>query len=370
MKYVDEYRDPRRAERLVRAVRRSATRTWTVMEVCGGQTHTLLRGGIDRLLDGAVRLLHGPGCPVCVTPLEQIDRALTIAARPEVIFCSFGDMLRVPGSSGDLLRVRAEGGDVRIVYSPLDAVRLAASNPAREVVFFAVGFETTTPATALAVVQSKQLGLTNFSMLVSHVLVPPALEAILSEPECRVQGFLAAGHVCAVTGYEDYHALAERYRVPIVVTGFEPIDLLEGIGLAVRQLEERRHVVENQYVRAVRSAGNRQARDVVAAVYEVCDRPWRGLGVIPRSGLRLNAAFRDFDAEERFRVGSLRVLEPEECRSGEVLQGRLRPDECPAFGTRCTPETPLGAPMVSGEGACAAYWKYRQAAAPKPVPSE
>jgi hydrogenase expression/formation protein HypD len=368
MKYVDEYRDPRRAETLLRVLRRAVTRAWTVMEVCGGQTHTLLRSGIDRLLEGRVRMLHGPGCPVCVTPLEQIDRALAIAARPGVIFCSFGDMLRVPGSARDLLRVRAEGGDVRVVYSPLDAVRVAAAAPRREVVFFAVGFETTAPATALAVWQARQLGLTNFSMLVSHVLVPPALEAILSDPGNRVQGVLAAGHVCAVTGYGDYHALAARYRVPIVVTGFEPVDLLEGIWMTVRQLEAGRHVVENQYARAVRRAGNAPAQEVVARVYEVCDRPWRGLGVIPNSGLRLTEAFRDFDAETRFSVQSLHVREPAECRSGEVLQGRLRPDECPAFGKRCTPETPLGAPMVSSEGACAAYWTYRQAGDAGAVP--
>jgi hydrogenase expression/formation protein HypD len=329
------------------------------MEVCGGQTHALLRNGIDRLLENQVRLLHGPGCPVCVTPLEQIDRALAIAARPEAIFCSFGDMLRVPGAHHDLLRVRAEGGDVRIVYSPLDAVRIAQANPQREVVFFAVGFETTAPATALAAWQARRLGLKNFSLLVAHVLVPPALEAILSDPGSRVQGFLAAGHVCAVAGYEAYHALAARYRVPIVVTGFEPLDLLEGIWMTTRQLEAGRHEVENQYVRAVRSGGNLQAQEMVARVYEVCDRPWRGLGIIPHSGLRLTAAFRDLDAEHRFALESLHVVEPEECRSGLVLQGQLRPDECPAFGQRCTPETPLGAPMVSSEGACAAYWKYR-----------
>ncbi len=366
MKFVDEYRDPHKAERLVRAIRDTSSRPWTVMEVCGGQTHSLLRSGIDHMLEGRVNLLHGPGCPVCVTPLEQIDRAIAIAGRPGVIFCSFGDMLRVPGSSQDLLRVRAAGGDVRIVYSPLDAVRIAQANPDRQVVFFAVGFETTAPATALAVWQARNLGLTNFSMVVSHVLVPPALEAILSDPGNRVSGFLAAGHVCAVTGFEDYHALAERYRVPIVVTGFEPVDLLEGILLVVRQLEAGTHAVENQYARAVRERGNTQARGFVAEVYQVCDRPWRGLGVIPRSGLGLTPAFESFDAEKRFAVGSLHVLEPAECRSGDVLRGRLRPDECEAFGRRCTPETPLGAPMVSAEGACAAYWKYRQVESPGP----
>jgi hydrogenase expression/formation protein HypD len=369
MKYLDEYRDPALAERLVRAIRRTVTRPWTVMEVCGGQTHTIVRSGLDRLLPEGVRLVHGPGCPVCVTPLELIDRALAIARRPEVIFTSFGDMLRVPGSRSDLLRVRAEGGDVRAVYSPLDAVRLAGENPGRQVVFFAVGFETTTPVTALAAKQARQLGLSNFSLLVSHVLVPPAIEAILSSPVNKVQGFLAAGHVCAVMGYEQYVGLAERFRVPIVVTGFEPVDLLEGLWMVLGQLEAGRHEVENQYARAVRRTGNREARAAVADVYEPCDRPWRGLGVLPMSGLRLTPAYRDLDAEARFAVGDLHTVEDPACRSGEVLRGLLRPDECPAFGNRCTPESPLGAPMVSGEGACAAYRKYgRQVAAPEVVP--
>ena len=358
MKYVDEYRDAKLSERLLALIRRTVKRPWTLMEVCGGQTHTLVRSGIDRLVPEGLRLVHGPGCPVCVTPLEQIDRALAIAARPDVIFCSFGDMLRVPGSSSDLLRVRSEGGDVRIVYSPLDAVRIARENPNREVVFFAVGFETTAPATALAVWQAKRLGVRNFSMLVSHVLVPPAMEAILSSPMNRVQGFLAAGHVCTVMGYEEYDSIAERYRVPIVVTGFEPVDLLEGILMTVRQLESRRHAVENQYVRAVRRTGNREAQKIIAEVYEICDRPWRGIGVVPRSGLRLTTAFRDFDAEHRFAVESVTAVEPPECRSADVLRGMIRPDECAAFGTLCTPDHPLGAPMVSSEGACAAYWKY------------
>jgi hydrogenase expression/formation protein HypD len=358
LKYLDEYRDPELARRLVRAIHRTVTRPWTFMEVCGGQTHTLIRSGIDQVLPEGVRLVHGPGCPVCVTPLELIDRALAIASQPGVIFCSFGDMLRVPGSTHDLLHVRAAGGDVRMVYSPLDAVRIAQENPGREVVFFAVGFETTAPATALAAWQARQLGLTNFSLLVSHVLVPPAMEAILSAPGNKVQGFLAAGHVCTVMGYEEYLDLAARFRAPIVVTGFEPVDLLEGILMAVRQLEAGRHEVENQYVRSVRRKGNSEAQKIIQEVYEICDRPWRGIGVLPRSGLRLTLDFRDMDAEERFSVASIRPTEPPECRSGEVLQGRLRPDECPAFGTRCTPEHPLGAPMVSSEGACAAYWKY------------
>jgi hydrogenase expression/formation protein HypD len=358
MKFVDEYRDPRLAERLLELIRGSMTRPWTLMEVCGGQTHTLLRSGIDRLLPRELTLLHGPGCPVCVTPLEQIDRALAIAVRKEVIFCSFGDMLRVPGSRTDLLRVRAEGGDVRIVYSPLDAVKIAEVNPSRQVVFFAVGFETTAPATALAVWQAKRNGLTNFSMLVAHVLVPPAMEAILDSPANRVQAFLAAGHVCTIVGVNEYRILAQRYQVPIVVTGFEPVDLLEGILLAVRQLESGRHEVENQYSRSVRWDGSRKAQEIVAEVYEVCDRPWRGLGELPLSGLRLSAAYRDYDAATRFAVHTLTVIEPSECLAGEVLQGRLRPDECPAFGDRCNPEAPLGAPMVSAEGACAAYWRY------------
>ncbi len=360
MKYVDEYRDPAVAERFLESIRQTVTKPWTIMEVCGGQTHNLIRSGIDRLLPAGLRLVHGPGCPVCVTPLELIDKALAIAVRPEVVFCSFGDMLRVPGSTTDLLQVRAQGGDVRLVYSPLDAVRLAQENPQRQVVFFAVGFETTAPATALAVWQARQLGLANFSMLVSHVLVPPAIEAILSSPSNRVQAFLAAGHVCTVMGFEEYPPLAARYRVPIVVTGFEPVDLLEGLSMVVAQLESGRYEVENQYARSVRREGNRQAQQILGQVYEICDRPWRGLGVIPRSGLRLREAFRDCDAEQRFHVDNITVQEPAECRSGEVLQGLIPPDECAAFATRCTPEKPLGAPMVSAEGACAAYYKYRR----------
>jgi hydrogenase expression/formation protein HypD len=360
VKHLDEYRDPVLADKLARAIRRTVTRPWTVMEVCGGQTHTIVRSGLDRLLPECIRLVHGPGCPVCVTPLEQIDRALAIARRPGVILTSFGEMLRVPGSTSDLLRVRAEGGDVRTVYSPLDAVRVALQQPDREVVFFAVGFETTAPVTAVAVRHARRLGLRNFSLLVSHVLVPPAMEAILRSPSNRVQSFLAAGHVCAVMGYEEYLGLSERYRVPIVVTGFEPVDLLEGLWMVLGQLESGRHAVENQYARAVRRTGNHEAQAAVGEVYEICDRPWRGLGVIPRSGLRLRDAYRDMDAEHRFAVGDLHTAEDQDCHSGEVLQGQLRPAECPAFGTRCTPENPLGAPMVSSEGACAAYWKYRR----------
>ncbi|MCS6852623.1 MAG: hydrogenase formation protein HypD [Gemmataceae bacterium] len=364
MKYVDEYRQPHLARRLLDRLNRLVSRPWTLMEVCGGQTHTLLRSGIDRLVPTSLRLVHGPGCPVCVTPLEEIDRALAIARRPEVIFCSFGDMLRVPGSRTDLLHVRAEGGDVRLVYSPLDAVRLAQENPNREVVFFAVGFETTAPATALAVQQARHLRLTNFSLLVAHVRVPPALEMILTSPGNRVQAFLAPGHVCTVMGFEEYEEIVRRHRVPVVVTGFEPVDLLEGILRAVRQLEGGRAVVENQYARAVRRSGNRSARRIMSEVYEVCDRSWRGLGLLPRGGLRLKAEYRDFDAAQRFPMATSAAAEPSECRSGAVLQGLIRPDECPAFGTRCTPERPLGAPMVSAEGACAAYWKYGRGLAP------
>lgn len=358
MKFVDEYRDPLLAERLVKALHETVTRPWTVMEVCGGQTHTLVRSGIDRMIPPSLHLVHGPGCPVCVTPLELIDRALEIASSPNVTFCSFGDMLRVPGSSRDLQRVRAEGGEVRIVYSPLDAVALAQKHRDREVVFFAVGFETTAPATAIAAVQARRLGLSNFSMLVSHVLVLPAMEMILASPQNRVQGFLAAGHVCTVMGYERYHDLAARFRVPIVVTGFEPVDLLEGLLMLGSQLEAGRWDVENQYARTVTEKGNAHAQAAIAEVYDICDRPWRGIGNLPMSGLRLRPAYHDMDAEHRFPRVSAPSVEPAECRSGEVLMGVLRPDQCEAFGTRCTPEHPLGAPMVSSEGACAAYWKY------------
>ncbi len=363
MKYVDEYRDRRLADVLIRKIHSRITQAWTLMEVCGGQTHGLLRFGIPEQLPKQLRLIHGPGCPVCVTPLEQIDRALAIACLPEVIFCSFGDMLRVPGSRTDLMRVRAAGGDVRMVYSPLDAVRLASMHPEKQVVFFAVGFETTAPATALAVWQAHEMDLHNFSMLVAHVLVPPAMEAILQSPHNQVQAFLAAGHVCTVMGFEDYDRLAAHFHVPIVVTGFEPIDLLEGIYRAVCQLEAGKANVENQYARSVRRQGNIQARGYVEQVYEVSDQAWRGLGIIPRSGLKLKGAFSFYDAERRFQVSELKTIEPEECRSGEVLQGRLRPDECEAFGSRCTPDHPLGAPMVSSEGACAAYWQFRRYAA-------
>jgi len=367
VRFVDEYRRADDADRLAAAIHRAATRPWTLMEVCGGQTHSIVRFGVDALLPPGMELVHGPGCPVCVTPLELIERALDLAARPEITFCSFGDMLRVPGRSRDLLGVKAAGGDVRVVYSPLDAVRIAWENPERQIVFFAVGFETTAPANAMAVVRAEQLGLDNFSLLVSHVLVPPAMEAILSSPGCRVQGFLAAGHVCTVMGYEEYLPLAERYGVPIVVTGFEPLDLLEGILLCVKQLEEGRAEVENQYSRAVRRGGNRPARALIRRVFQVVHRKWRGLGEIPASGLGLRERYASFDAERRFGVAGLGQEEPSECISGLVLQGVRKPRECPAFGERCTPESPLGATMVSSEGACAAYYRYRRVA-PCPGP--
>ncbi len=359
MKYVDEYRDPQGVARLAEAIGRTVTRPWTVMEVCGGQTHAIVRFGLDELVPPTLTLVHGPGCPVCVTPVETLDRAMVIAARPEVIFCTYGDMLRVPGSVRDLQRVKADGGDVRIVYSPLDAVRLARENPEREVVFLAVGFETTAPAHAMAVELARRQGLRNFSLLVSHVRVPPAMDAILSEPECRVQGFLAAGHVCTVMGYEEYEPLATRHRVPIVVTGFEPIDILEGLLACVGQLESGRAEVENAYARAVRREGNLAALAQVRQVFAVVPRKWRGMGEIPESGLGLCEAYAEFDAARRFDVETVVADEPPECQSGLVLQGRVKPQECPAFGTRCTPEQPLGATMVSTEGACAAYFRYR-----------
>ena len=358
MRFVDEYRGEAEARQLFAALRRDTTRPWTLMEVCGGQTHTLIRSGIDRMLPEGITLVHGPGCPVCVTPLELIDRALAIARRPEVIFTSFGDMLRVPGSQDDLFAVKSAGGDVRMVYSPLDAVKLAAKHPDREVVFFAVGFETTAPPNAMAVWQARKMGLPNFSILTSHVLVPPAMEAILGSPARRVQAFLAAGHVCAVMGFWEYEPIAERFRVPIVVTGFEPLDLLQGIHMAVRALEAGRYGVENQYARAVTRDGNAPAQRLVAEVFEPCDRKWRGIGEIPASGLRLRPEYAGFDAERRFEVGHLTAEESPLCIAGEVLQGLRKPRECAAFGRECTPERPLGAPMVSSEGACAAYFRY------------
>jgi hydrogenase expression/formation protein HypD len=364
MKYLDEYRDPALARRLVDEIRRTAKRPWVLMEICGGQTHTLVKCGIEELLGSAVELVHGPGCPVCVTPLEIVDKAIAIASIPEVVFVSYGDMLRVPGSTGDLFRVKASGGDVRIAYSPMDALRLARENPQRPVVFFAVGFETTAPANAMAAWQAKREGLRNFSMLVSHVLVPPAIRLLLDSPANRVEGFIAPGHVCTVMGYEEYEELAARYRVPFVVGGFEPLDLLEAIRLLVRQLEEGRAEVENAYARSVTRAGNLAARERMTEVFEVADRNWRGIGPIAQSGFRLRAEYAAFDAEKVFGVEAISASEPPECISALVLQGLKKPVDCPVFGTRCTPETPMGAPMVSSEGACAAYYRYRRHIAP------
>jgi len=358
MKYIDEYRNEADAQKFIQAIREQVTRPWTIMEICGGQTHTIIKFGIDRLLPEAVTLVHGPGCPVCVTPLELIDRALAIARRPEVIFTSFGDMLRVPGSETDLLSVKAQGGDVRMVYSPLDAVKLAQQNPERQVVFFAVGFETTAPANAMAVWQAKQMGVNNFSILCSHVLVPPAMEALLSSPSNLVQGFLAAGHVCAVMGYWEYEPIAEKYQVPIVVTGFEPLDLLQGIYMTVKALEEGRTELENQYVRAVTRAGNEPAQKLLKQVFQTCDRQWRGIGLIPNSGYALRPELAAYDAELKFDVVGITAQESPLCIAGEILQGLKKPHHCSAFGTQCTPEHPLGAPMVSSEGACAAYYQY------------
>jgi hydrogenase expression/formation protein HypD len=358
VKYLDEYRDAAIVRSLAARIRRTATQRWVLMEVCGGQTHTIVKQGLDELVGDAVEMIHGPGCPVCVTPLEQIDKALLLAANPDVIFTSFGDMLRVPGSDCDLQQVRARGGTVRVVYSPLDALQLAIRTPDKNVVFFAVGFETTAPANAMAVWRARELGVKNFSVLVSHVTVPPAMTALLSAPDNRVQGFLAAGHVCTVMGWSEYEPIAAQYRVPIVVTGFETVDIMEGMLMAVQQLEEGRFEVENQYVRSVTRDGTVPARNLVAEVFELVDRKWRGIGEIPRSGLGLRPEFADFDAELRFGLGDLSVDEPAECRAGDVLRGKLKPFECPAFGTLCTPSRPLGAPMVSSEGACAAYFNY------------
>jgi hydrogenase expression/formation protein HypD len=358
VKYLDEYRDGRVAARIIAEIHRVTTQPWTLMEVCGGQTHSIVKHGIDRLLPAGIELVHGPGCPVCVTPLEQIDKAHAIAQRAAVIFTSFGDMLRVPGSRTDLLRLKSAGADVRIVYAPLDAVRLAQAHPDREVVFFAIGFETTAPANALAVTRALALGVRNFSMLVSHVLVPPAIAAVLQSPSNRVQGFLGPGHVCTVMGYREYEALTTHYRVPIVITGFEPVDLLDGVLRTVRLLEDSQPRVENQYSRVVSRTGNVAAQQLIWSAFEVCDRQWRGVGTIPKSGLRLRWELRDFDAERRFEVGALEAREPAECISGRILRGLQKPHDCPAFAHRCTPANPLGATMVSAEGACAAYYAY------------
>jgi hydrogenase expression/formation protein HypD len=364
VKYLEEFRDPELAQRLFDEIRRAATRPWALMEVCGGQTHTIIRNGIDQLLPEGVEMIHGPGCPVCVTPLETIDRALAIAAGPGVVFCSFGDMIRVPCSREDLFAVKSRGGDIRVVYSPLDAVRIARENPDKQVVFFGVGFETTAPANAMTVKLAREQGITNFSLLVSHVLVPPAIRAIMDAPTCRVQGFLAAGHVCTVMGLSEYEPLVAQYRVPIVATGFEPLDVLEGIRRVLHQLEAGRAELDNAYPRAVQAQGNPVAQGVVREVFETCDRQWRGIGMIPQSGWQLSAAYADFDAARRFDVAGIVTEESPDCRAGEVLQGLIKPNQCAAFGTTCTPRSPLGAPMVSSEGACAAYYQFRRLDAP------
>jgi hydrogenase expression/formation protein HypD len=360
MKYIDEFRDRASSERFAIAIAKTVTRAWTVMEVCGGQTHAIVKFGIDALLPKEITLVHGPGCPVCVTPLELIDKAIEIASDKNVIFCSFGDMLRVPGTKKDLFAVKAAGGDVRIVYSPLDSIEIARENPDKQIVFFAVGFETTAPANAMAVFQAYQQRLPNFSLLVSHVLVPPAMEAILSSPMNRVQGFLAAGHVCTIMGYTEYAPIAEKYHVPIVVTGFEPLDILQGVYICVQQLERGEAKVENQYTRSVRPQGNSKAQELIREVFCVIPRKWRGVGEIPQSGFTLREKYAEYDAERRFGVATYTAEESGECISGLILQGVKKPHECPAFGHRCTPERPLGATMVSSEGACAAYYRYRR----------
>lgn len=358
MKYVSEYRDRLLVESVLEEIKSAVTKPWTIMEICGGQTHAIVRSGLDTLLPEEIELVHGPGCPVCVTPLELIDKSLAIASQPEVIFTSYGDMLRVPGSVEDLFSVRAAGGDVRVVYSPLDAVEIASQNPDKEVVFFAIGFETTAPANAMSVIQAKQRGIKNYSVLVSHVRVPPAMHAILGSPDNRVQGFLAAGHVCAVMGYWEYEPIAEQYGVPIVVTGFEPFDIARGILVTVRHLEAGEVLADNAYKRTVTYEGNQPAQKVIAQVFEECDQKWRGIGMIPGSGWRLRSEFRAYDAEERFEVSAIQPQESPLCISGLILQGLKKPHDCPAFGEQCSPESPLGATMVSAEGACAAYYRY------------
>jgi hydrogenase expression/formation protein HypD len=358
MKYVSEYRDSVLVNNVISEIRRTVTKPWTLMEICGGQTHAIVRYGIDQLLPPEIELIHGPGCPVCVTPLELIDKALAIASRPDVIFCSYGDMLRVPGSGRDLFSVKAAGGDVRVVYSPLDAVQIAKQNPDKQVVFFAIGFETTAPPNVMSVIQARSLGLTNYSILVSHVRVPPAINAILSSPNSRVQGFLLAGHVCAVMGYHEYPPLLDQYKIPMVVTGFEPLDIVQGIFEAVKLLEQGKVEISNPYARVVTFEGNVAAQEHIAQVFEECDRKWRGIGTIPMSGWQLRSEFDAFNAERKFDVGEIRAEESSLCIAGQILQGMNKPQGCPAFGTVCTPEHPLGATMVSSEGACAAYYRY------------
>jgi hydrogenase expression/formation protein HypD len=369
MKYLDEYRSERVARNLLNEIRRVQTKPWVIMEVCGGQTHSIVKNGIDFLLPEGIELVHGPGCPVCVTPLENIDKAHAIAAQPEVIFCSFGDMLRVPGSEGDLFTLKSRGADIRVVYSPLDCLKIARANPEKKVVFFAIGFETTAPANAMLVFRAQKDGIKNLSILVSHSLVPPAISFILQSPQNRVQGFLGPGHVCTIMGYREYEPISERYRVPIVVTGFEPIDLLEGTLMVVRQLEAGRAVTENQYSRVLDREGNVAARKLVNSVFEVSDRKWRGVGWIPKSGYKLRAEFREHDAERLFQVQEIDTKESSVCISGQILSGIKKPHDCPAFGTLCTPQNPLGATMVSAEGACAAYYAYGRHLHTKPQAS-
>jgi hydrogenase expression/formation protein HypD len=358
MKFLDEYRSGEVAEKILAEIRRAQTKPWVIMEVCGGQTHSIIKHGIDTLLPSGIELVHGPGCPVCVTPLEMIDKAHAIARRPEVIFCSFGDMLRVPGSACDLLALKSQGADIRVVYSPLDCLKIAQANLHKKIVFFAIGFETTAPANAMAVWRASEQRIENFSILTSHVLVPPSIAAILQSPHNRVQAFLGPGHVCAVMGYREYEAISARYRVPIVVTGFEPVDILEGALMAVRQLESGRVEVENQYARAVSRDGNRNARNLIDEVFEICDRPWRGIGMIPKSGFKLRFEYRAHDAERIFETGEITTKEPLICISGQILKGMKKPHDCAAFATECTPQRPLGATMVSAEGPCAAYYAY------------
>jgi len=360
LKYLDEYRNPEIAKSLLDQIRKVVTKPWVIMEICGGQTHSIIKNGIDQLLPEEIELVHGPGCPVCVTPLEMIDQAVAIAQLPDVIFTSFGDMLRVPGTDKDLFQIKSEGGDVRMVYSPLEALKIARENPQKEVVFFAVGFETTAPGNAMAVFQAAKEELNNFSELVSHVLVPPAMETLLSSPDNRVQAYLAAGHVCTVMGYNEYIPIAEKFRVPITPTGFEPVDILQGILSVVKQLEEGEYKIDNQYARAVKAEGNIPAQKIINEVYEICDRKWRGIGQIPKSGMRINKKYASFDAAKRFNVGAIKTEEPQECISGLILQGLKKPPQCPAFGKKCTPQHPLGATMVSEEGACAAYYRYQR----------
>lgn len=358
MKYIDEFRQPSLVKKWSEALHKKITKPWTIMEVCGGQTHSIVKFGLHQLLPEKIRLIHGPGCPVCVTPLSLIDHAIYIASRPDAILCSFGDMLRVPGTHTDLLNQKARGADIRTLVSPLEAVKIAENHPDKQVVLFAVGFETTAPTNAMAVFQARELKLKNFSMLSSHVLVPPALQFLLGSPENEVQGFLAAGHVCTITGYQEYHALAGHYQTPIVITGFEPIDILQGLYFCVEQLEKKTSLVVNQYTRSVKEEGNLFARSLINTVFKVVDREWRGIGKIEKSGWGLSDAFSDFDAALRFPLPKTQVYKSNGCISGLILQGKKKPCECPLFGKACTPENPLGAPMVSTEGACSAYYQY------------